>query len=107
VDVWEPDADTSREFGDSQLAPMLIIAGVVAAGWIVKMVSDVLLDWNRPGGMLVDATGEKVLVRDAPGAPRGAVVVLSKESTQPQVFQPPERDNGLAALAQILGATSG
>lgn len=108
AEPWEPDADTLEEFGDSQLEPMMLIAGVVAAGWLLKRVSDVLLEWVRPGGMLIDATGAELVVRPAPRArPRGALVVLTKKGIQPHVFLPEERDQALQELARIVGVSNG
>jgi hypothetical protein len=103
VEPWEPDADTAEEFGDSQLEPMMIIAVAVAARLLIRTVSDVLLDWKRPDGVLIDTTGEKLLVRPDPQASRpGDLVILTKEGTQPHVFRAEERDQGLKELAQIL-----
>jgi hypothetical protein len=107
AEPWEPDADTLEEFGDSQLEPMMVIAGVIAGGWLIKRVSDVLLDWIRPGGMLIDATGEELVVRPAPRARRGALVLLTQKGIQPHVFLPQERDQALKELARIVGVSNG
>ena len=99
---WEPDADTMEEFGDSQIEPFVIIAGIVATGWLIKRLSDVFLDWKRGGGMLIDATGEVVAIRPAPLAKRGHLIFMTKNGVKPSVFGPKERDQALDLLSAFL-----
>ena len=105
VEPWEPDADGAEEFGDSQFEPLMLIGGTVAIGWLVKQVSDVLLDWQRPGGLLIDTTGDEVVVRPTPRAPRASLVLVS--ATGAEVVLPEKREAALAALPGILAAMHG
>ena len=100
IEPWEPDADNMDEFGDSQFEPLITIAGVVAVGWLIKKVSDVLLDWKRPGGLVVDTRNDKVTLRPAPRAPRGALVLVTAKNTR--VIPPENRDVTLESLSSIL-----
>jgi hypothetical protein len=103
---WEPDADTADEFGDSQFEPLImIIGGALAAGWLLEQVSNVLLDWRRPGGLLIDARGDELIVRPAPRAERGSIVIVTTSGQQ--MYPPERRDEGLKTFSNILTLLGG
>jgi len=64
-------------------------------------MADVLSDFTRPGGQLIDARVKPVVVRPLPKTkPPGKLVILTAEGTK--VFPPERRDEGLAFLNTVL-----
>jgi hypothetical protein len=100
---WTPPAELLDEYPDAQFEPFTLVAAVVATGWLIRRISDVLLDWKRPGGMLFDTrNSEKLIAREVPLAPRGSTIIIGKDGDA-AVYEPDRRDDALSALTQMLG----
>jgi hypothetical protein len=101
ADPWDVPAELLDEYPDSQFEPFIAIGGIVAAGWLIKRISDVLLEWKRPGGIVVDTRNpENIVIRDAPLAPRASVVLVEQGKTR-VVFPPERKDDALTALESL------
>lgn len=105
TEPWTPGPKLLDEYGDSQFEPFMIAGVVVATGWLIKRVSDVALDWKRPGGVVVDASGHEVVVREAPRAPRGAVILVDEQGAR--VVLDAKEDPALAPLGDLLRHAGG
>lgn len=97
---WNPDADSLDEFGDSQIEPLMVLCAAVSIGWLAQKISNLLLEWKRPDGLLIDTRGGRVKLRPAPRVKRGSLVIVEDKGTQ--VVPPEDRDPILEALPEIL-----
>ena len=101
---WEPGPEELDDYADASFEPLTVVAVIVAVGWLIGRISDVLADHTRPGGLLVDARRD-VLVRPLPKEARGKFVILTEAGAQ--VFTPDRRDEALTALTTLLGSPHG
>lgn len=89
------------DYGDAQFEPFLIVAAAVSIGFLIKRISDVILDHKMKGGYIVDARNHKLIVRRAPYLnPRGSIVLLTNKNEQ--FFQPEDKDQALEALEKMI-----
>jgi hypothetical protein len=103
---WTPDAEAMDDYGDAMFEPLTAVALIVAAGWLIRRIADVLADVARPEGQLIDIRKVPAVVRPLPKAkPPGKLVIVTDQG--PQVFPPERRDEGLALLKTLLGAGNG
>src|SRR5204863_7622290 len=86
---WVPDTEALDDYGDAMMEPLTAVASIVAVGWLIRRIADVLGDVTRQGGQLIDVRKHPAIVRPLPKAkPPGKLVIISSEGTQ--VF-PPDR----------------
>lgn len=97
---YEPEPDELDDLGDSQFDPFVLISASLALGYLVKAISDVWQDHQRPGGQIVDASRRPVRVKRMPYVERGKLVIITKEGTQ--VLSTKERAAGEKLLAELL-----
>jgi hypothetical protein len=102
--TWEPGPDDLDDYGDAAFEPLTAVVIVVATGWLIKRISDVVADHKRPGGQLVDARGD-VVVRPLPQLKTGTLVLVTKQETR--VFAPDQHDTALDALTKLLASPNG
>lgn len=93
-------ADLIDDYSDAQFEPLMLVAAVVAVGFLIKRISDVWLDHTRPGGQVINTQGKKIMVRVAPYLKRGTLVLQSSEGVK--VFQPQDRDEVLPLLEKVI-----
>ena len=96
---FTPPPEEVEDYHDAQFAPLVVIASVVAVGFLLKRISDVWLDHKRPGGLIVDARSNKLVVRPAPHIPRESLLVI--DSTGSKVYTPDRKDDALSALTTL------
>jgi hypothetical protein len=94
-------AELAEDYSDPQFEPLTMIAATVAAGFLVKRISDVWLDHTRSGGQVIDTRGDRVVVRTAPHLKRGTLVLQSRQGVK--VFQPQDKDEALPLMAKLFG----
>jgi hypothetical protein len=105
---WAPGPDELDDYGDAMFEPLAAVALIVAAGWLIRRIVDVLDDVMRPGGQLVHIRDDgSVIVRPLPKTKPPGKLVIIKGTDTPQVFLPDRRDDGLALLGNLLGAIDG
>jgi hypothetical protein len=102
VQSWEPPPDKVEIFGDSQLDPLTIIAATISIGWLVGEIWNLLDDWRKPEGLVIDAREKPPLFYPDPRMGRGTLVIIPSTGGI-QVFGPRERDRGLKTLQGIFG----
>jgi hypothetical protein len=103
---WMPGPEALEDYGDAMFEPLAAVALIVATGWLIRRIADVLDDVKRPGGELIDIRSERVIVRPLPRTkPPGKLVILTNEGAQ--VFLPDRRDEGLALLGELLRPVGG
>lgn len=100
--AWEIPADLIDDYSDPQFEPMMLIAATVAAGFLIKRISDVWMDHKWPGGQVIDARNEEIEFRIAPYLKPGTLVILTKEGEK--VFQLQDKDEALPLLEKIIKA---
>src|SRR4051794_11896949 len=64
-EAWEIPAELLDDYTDAQFEPLLMISCTVAAGFLIKRISDVWLDHKRPGGHVLDTRGDSTTLRAA------------------------------------------
>lgn len=101
---WEPGIEDLDDYSDAMFEPLSVVVLIVAAGWLIRRIADMVADLTRPDGLLID-TRDGVVVRPLPKADRGTLVVVSGQGVQ--VFTPDRRDEALAALGPLLAAAGG
>ncbi len=97
---WDVPADLIEDYSDAQFEPLTIVAAAVSAAFLIKRISDVWLDHNRPGGQVVDARRGKLVVRVAPHLERGTLVVLTDQGKE--VYSPDRSDAAAAVLEKLF-----
>jgi hypothetical protein len=103
---WTPGPIEMDDYGDAMFEPLTAVAVIVAVGWLIRRIADVLADVASPEGQLIDVRGHPAIVRPLPKAkPPGKLVIVTDQG--PQVFPPERRDEGLALLKRLLGAGNG
>jgi len=94
-----PPPDEVEDYHDAQFDPLLVIASVVAVGFLLKRISDIWLDHKRPGGLIVDARGNELVIRPAPQIPRDSLLVLT--TTESKMYTPDRKDDALSTLITL------
>jgi len=101
---WVPDPNTIHKFGD-QMEPLMTVALIVSAGWLIQRLSDILLDHIHPQSQLVDMRVVPAVVHPAPYVkPPGTLVVLKREGGEDveKKYPPERRDEALAVLPKLF-----
>lgn len=102
---WVPGPDELDDYGDAMFEPLTAVVVIVAVGWLIRRIADVLADLTRPDGQLIDIRKHPAIVRPLPNAkPPGKLVIVSRQGTQ--VFLPERRDEGIALLRTLLGGSA-
>ena len=102
---WDIPAELLDDYTDAQFEPFLVISCTVAAGFLIKKISDVWLDHTRPGGHVLDTSGGSTTLRVAPYLERGTLVWQSDAGVQ--IFRPEQRDLALETLGHLAGVGLG
>ncbi len=99
-----PPFDEEEDYEDPQFAPLLVIASVIAIGFLIKRISDILLDHKRPGGLIVDARGDEMVIRPALHVPRESVLVITKFGSK--MYMADKKDEAFAVLTDLAKSHS-
>ena len=92
----EPDLTSRR---DTRGLPILyILAGALGVSQLAKSLIGVAKDY-RHGGLMVDARGENLVIKDLPSLDRGTILVVSKNGEK--IFRP-ESDFDMSAFLKSL-----
>ena len=85
----------------SEFAPLVYVVGAIAvvqlADFVLKFAKDV-----RHSGLVIDATGEKLDVREEPTLDRGDLVVLGVDKDKVVRLQPKDRDELVKLLERVV-----
>lgn len=103
---WVPGVEALDDYGDAMFEPLTAVGLIIAVGWLVRRIADVLDDVMNPGGYLIDIREQPAIVRPLPKSkPPGKLVIVSTQGAQ--VFPAERRDEGLAFLMTLLGPSHG
>ncbi len=78
--------------------PITVISTALAATALVRALIELYRD-AAYAGVLIDATGERVEVREMPGWPRKQVLVISADG--PRFYRPDAKESAADSLAKI------
>ena len=98
---WRIPADLIDDYSDVQFEPLMMIAASMAVGFLVKKVSDVILDHKRPGGCIIDMRMEPLMIRPGPHLERGTLVVVGKDGAE--VLRTKDKNEIPAWILEKLG----
>jgi hypothetical protein len=78
VQPFEYSSDEIKEYKALAIEPMFILAGVLSFGFLVELTMRVVrnLKYN---GIIIDARGEELIIREHPALDQGSVVVVGRE----------------------------
>jgi hypothetical protein len=78
VQPFEYSSDENKEHKALAIEPMFILAGVLSFGFLVELTMRVVrnLKYN---GIIIDARGEELIIREHPALDQGSVVVVGRD----------------------------
>ena len=101
VERFRPPADEVEDYTEASFAPLMVVAGAVA----VAILAQAILDFYRGakhGGVIVDARGSNLDIREHPALQPGTIVVISREA-QLTRFEP-KASIDLGSLLKAMGS---
>ena len=96
-----PSADEKDTYAHSAFGPLVVIAGVVAAAYLV----DKVIGWVRSRqnhGLIIDARSGGLSIKEHPSLDRGTVLVMSASGAQR--FDSNQQESIRGAIDAALGA---
>lgn len=102
---YEPESGEQQDYPETAFEPMLVIAGISAASYLVKEISKVWKDRKERGGVVVDARKDRIRIRKVPSMQAGTVIVLRNNRTSR--FGPEKAEEGMKDLADVLSKLPG
>jgi hypothetical protein len=71
----EFSSEEIKEFEALAIGPMFILAGVLSFGFLVELTMKVVRNLKH-NGLIIDARGEELIIREHPALDQGSVVVV-------------------------------
>lgn len=94
----EPAPETTERF--TGLEPLVVLTVALAAGSLIRIISEVVLDHTRYG-LVVDTRVAPVSIQTVPTAERGTIVIIGENESQ--TFFAEEKQDALALLGDLVG----
>lgn len=101
---YEPSEEDLEDLADPAFDPITVVAVALSLGALARVISDIVLAHQHPGGDLFDLRDGKLRHWVVPRLERGTLVIVTK--TGIRRFPPAKRADGLAVLDQALGGLS-
>ncbi len=97
-----PPTDELEDYQDAQFDPLLVVASAVALGFLLQRISNIWLDHKRPGGLIVDARAEELVVRPSPLLSRGSLLVITEDGAN--LYAADQKDTALEVMGKIVSS---
>lgn len=102
---YKPSESDSFPPEDSSFDPLIVIACVVSAPFLVRQVNSLWRDVKEPGGEVLDARNGKLRRYRLPSLDRGTLVILTDEGKA--VYRLDQGEEAMAALKTALDKLGG
>jgi hypothetical protein len=102
---YKPSESDSLPPEDSSFDPLIVIACVVSAPFLVRQVNSLWRDFKEPGGEVLDARNGKLQRYRLPSLDRGTLVILTDEGKA--VYRLNQGEEAMAALKTVLDKLGG
>lgn len=96
-----PPANEKEDYGEAKFAPLAVIAGAVAFSVVAQAILDFYRGATR-GGVVVDARGRELVIREQPALQPGTILVIGADG-KPTRFDASRVDAASLAKAVASG----
>jgi hypothetical protein len=100
AESFQPPLDEIDDYAEARFKPLILIAARLSATMLIKLISEMLLDHQHPGGQIIDARNRPPLCRPAPFLERGMLVLITNNGLI--VYEPHEKNEAIETLGALF-----